>query len=57
MPSAGIVLWAGYSKIPTRLRTHKMDSPSNGFVIQGFRKETIDGSRLFLAQRGAILAV
>ncbi len=56
MPSAGIVLWAGYSKIPTRLRTHKMDSLWSGFVIQSFRKETNDGSRLFLAQRGAILA-
>ncbi len=40
----------------TRLRTHKMDSLWSGFVIQGFRKETNDGSRLFLAQRGAILA-
>jgi tripartite motif-containing protein 71 len=39
-----------------RLRTHKQDSQSRRFVIQGLRRETIDGSELFLAERTAIRA-
>ena len=48
--AGGVILWG------IRLRTHKKDSLSNEFVIQGFRRETNDGSQLFLARREAILA-
>jgi hypothetical protein len=37
-----------------RLRTHKVDSHDGCFVIQGLRRETTDGSRLFLVGRGAV---
>ena len=39
-----------------RLRTHKRDSQLGRFVIQSLRRETIDGSELFLAERPAIRA-
>ena len=39
-----------------RLRTHKQDSQFGRFVIQGPRRGTVDGSRLFLAGREAIRA-
>ena len=43
-------------KIITRLRTHKRAFQSGHFLIQGLRRETIDGSRLFLAERAAVRA-
>jgi hypothetical protein len=39
-----------------RLRTHKQDSLFGRFVIQSLRRETIDGSKLFLAERTTIRA-
>jgi hypothetical protein len=42
--------------LPTRLRTHKRAFQSGHFLIQGLRRETIDGSRLFLAERAAVRA-
>lgn len=39
-----------------RVRTHKWDSQAERFVIQGLRRETADGSRLFLAERRTIRA-
>jgi hypothetical protein len=38
----------------TRLRTHKVDSQGERFVIQGFRRGTDHGSRSFLARRAAV---
>ena len=40
--------------ICTRVRTHKMDSLGGAIVIHGLRRETIDESRPFLADRGAV---
>ncbi|MBC7906082.1 MAG: DUF4347 domain-containing protein [Rhodospirillaceae bacterium] len=40
-----------YDNNGTRLRTHKLDSQRSRFVIQGSRREPIDGSKLFLAER------
>ena len=37
-----------------RVRTHKGDSIIEGFVIHGFRQETCNESRLFLAYEGSV---
>ena len=41
---------------PIRLRTHKRAFQPGHFLIQGLRRETIDGSRLFLAEPGTVRA-
>ena len=43
-------LWA----FALRVRTHKGDSIIEGFVIHGFRQETCNESRLFLAYEGSV---
>ena len=50
MRTNNVLLLPGY----TRLRTHKGDSGADGSLIQGLRRETVDGSRPLLAERGAV---
>jgi hypothetical protein len=46
--------FVNFGLLTTRVRTHKGDSIIEGFVIHGFRQETCNESRLFLAYEGSV---